>query len=611
MENIYSSAFFFILTNNFAVAQQDTVKKDTTRLYENIESYSKRSKFTQFLHKLVFKPVAKKSIKKDIKKKVYKKLIQKPYSSFEGKIIRHIIVETLDPFGYSVADTIAVPGNFILRTGNTLHLKTLPVTIQNLLLFRQNKPFDSLLVKESERLVRSQRYVHDVSFFTKATSKKSDSVDIVIRVLDNWSIIPKVKITTSRVTIDLTDKNFLGFGHEYQNGFTYYPHSGGNAYNTRYSIPNIRNTYINSSVSYETDELRNYTRGISFDRPFFSSFAKWAAGANLTQHYQKNIYLTTDSLFVEQKLKINVQDYWAGNALRVYKGNTENKRTTNFISAIRFLRVRYLDKPDEIFDSLQNFSNENIYLGSVGISTRKYVQDKYIFKYGTTEDVPVGKLISLTAGLFEKNNSTHLYLGFRFSTGNYYPWGYLSLNFEYGTFIQESHAEKGTLTAGVNYFTGLFEIGKWKFRQFVKPQFMIGINRLPNESITLNDGNGLEGFNSPVLSGTNRLLLTLQTQSYTPWKLTGFRFGPYISCSFGMLSDRETGFKDSKLYSQLGFGILIKNDYLVINTFQVSITFYPVIPGNGQNIFKINSFKTADFGFRDFEIGKPATVLYQ
>jgi hypothetical protein len=58
-------------------------------------------------------------------------------------------------------------------------------------------------------------------------------------------------------------------------------------------------------------------------------------------------------------------------------------------------------------------------------------------------------------------------------------------------------------------------------------------------------------------------------------------------------------------------GVLIKNDNLVMNTFQLSVAFYPVIPGKGNNILKFNSLQTSDFGFRDFEIGKPTTVVFR
>jgi hypothetical protein len=78
-----------------------------------------------------------------------------------------------------------------------------------------------------------------------------------------------------------------------------------------------------------------------------------------------------------------------------------------------------------------------------------------------------------------------------------------------------------------------------------------------------------------------------------------------------MVGDVTSGFNYSSVYSQIGLGILIKNDYLVFDTFEISIAFYPQIPGIGSDVFKMNSFKTTDFGFRDFEIGEPAIVRYQ
>ena len=88
------------------------------------------------MYRLVFKPVAVIS-KKKVKKKVYQKLIQKPYSAFEGKIIRNINIDTLDPFGYSMVDTTIAKQNFLHKTGNKLHLKSQRLAIQNLLLIRQ------------------------------------------------------------------------------------------------------------------------------------------------------------------------------------------------------------------------------------------------------------------------------------------------------------------------------------------------------------------------------------------------------------------------------------------------------------------------------------------
>ncbi len=600
---------FFIDVSAFA--QQDSTIRDSTELYKHIETYSKRRKFTQFMYGLVFKPVAPIPKNKIATKKVNKRRKQKPYSAFEGKIIRAINIETLDPFGYTIGDTIYRKQNILSKTGNEIHIKSQNITIRNLLLIRRNQPFDSLLVKESERLIRNQSYVQDVVFFVTSVTTKSDSVDIYIRILDNWSITPQVSGSATRFSINITDKNLVGLGHEFQNQVLWNHQNGNTAFNTSYFIPNFRNTYINSKLHYGIDEYKNSTKSFTIDRPFFSPFAKWAAGLLIAQHFKKDSLNVQGSGFLPIGYKFNTQDFWAGSARQIFSGNSENERTTNLILTGRYLRIRYINKPSELYDPLHIYSHEDFYLASVGISTRKFVQDRYIFNYGLTEDVPEGKIYSLTGGYQVKNNKGRFYLGLRYSTGNFNNWGYLSFNFEYGTFFNGPHAEQGHITAGANYFTELLEIGKWKFRQFIKPEVIFGINRFSYDSLTLNDGFGLDGFNSFGLTGHSRLLFSLQTQVYAPWNWIGFRFGPYFVYSVGMLGNADRGFRDSRLYSQLGLGVLIKNDNLVLNTFQVSISFYPLIPGKGANVIKLNSYNTTDFGFRDFEIGKPGSANFR
>ena len=105
VQKIYHTVFYFGFCQCYLHLHRKLLsKKIPPRLYKNIETYSKRNKFNTFMYRLIFKPIAIIS-KKEIKKKTYKKLIQKPYSTFQGKIIRNINIVTLDPFGYSVTDT--------------------------------------------------------------------------------------------------------------------------------------------------------------------------------------------------------------------------------------------------------------------------------------------------------------------------------------------------------------------------------------------------------------------------------------------------------------------------------------------------------------------------
>ena len=78
-----------------------------------------------------------------------------------------------------------------------------------------------------------------------------------------------------------------------------------------------------------------------------------------------------------------------------------------------------------------------------------------------------------------------------------------------------------------------------------------------------------------------------------------------------MLGNTKNGLTESKIYSKIGIGLIINNDYLVFSSFLISLSFYSSISRNGENVFKTNSFETTDFGFQDFELAKPRTAIYR
>ena len=585
-------------------SQVGQVKEDSSAVYKDIQTYSKKNKFTKLLHKLIFEPV---NVKRK-KKRVVPRIQQK----FEGKIIRNITIETLDPFGYSDADSNREPKNWAEKTGNRIHLKTKKLAIRNLLLFRENKPLDSLLINESARLIRSQKYIRSVRIDLKLSEKNSDSVDVFIRAIDSWSLIPKGSVSSSRSSFELNEKNFMGIGHEFKNKFINRFSDGKNAYNLDYTVPNIKNSFIKTTFKYNIDLDNYYGKSIDINRPFYSPFAKWAGGIYFDQQFRKDTLQDTNLVYAQQNFKYNSQDYWIGHAFSIFKGNTEKNRTTNLIVSGRYLNINYIESPTIAYDPVDFYSSEKLFLSGIGITSRKFIQDKYIFRNGIIEDVPIGKIYGITGGYQYKNHKGRFYLGGQASFGNYYDWGFLSTNFEIGTFFDKSSTSQTTFSFQANYFTHPIELGKWKLRQFIKPQVIIGLNRLDaiGDQLTINENYGIQGFNSAVY-GTKKMMLTLQTQAYSPWDLWGFRLNPYFNYSIALLGNDQIGLLDSKAYSKIGIGLIINNDFLVFSSFQLSLSYYPSIPGSGQNIFKTNAFETSDFGFQDFELAKPRTVIFK
>ena len=589
--------------------ERDSIKKDTARMYRKIQVYSEKHKFTSFLHKLIFEPVAKQKIKQSSFHKKRKKIT---YDQVQGKIIRRINITTLDPFGNSDTDSTVVPTGFGTKLGNSLHNKTHNFAIRNLMLIKKHKPLDSLLVKESERLIRSQGFVRSVTIYPNPVAK-TDSVDLNIRVLDNWSLIGDFSTSTTRTNVSVTDRNFLGTGHEFYNRYSKGLEDKKDAYSTSYMIPNIMNTFIRTTVSYEVDPEQNYGKLLNVERPFFSPFARWGAGVRIDQQYRQSSTIDADSLIRIDNIKYNSQDYWGGYATRLFHGDSEKHRTTNLIATARFLNVDYLERPTIAYDSVGFYSDERLYLGGIGISSRTFTQDKYLFRFNQIEDVASGVIYHLTTGFQTKNDRERFYIGARVAVGEYFDFGYLSANVEYGTFYKNWRAEQGALVFNAVYFTNLLESGRWKLRQFIKPELIIGTRRLAIDAdrISLNGETGIQGFDDTRLFGTKKLLIAFQTQGYSPWNLWGFRLNPFFNYTMGMLAGEHSGFKTSKVYSNFGIGFIVSNDYLVFGTFQVSVSYYPIIPGNDGSLFKTNAFQTSDFTLPNFELSKPVVVPYR
>lgn len=605
----YLFYFLILICYQVSFGQVNQKKEDTAKVYRAIENYSKKRKFTNYIHRLLFEPITE---KKKISKAV-KKIKKQNYAKFEGKIIRNIKVTTLDPFSYSVNDTNQKPTKKMAKVGNALHAKTKNFAIYNILLFKKNQPLDSLLVKESERLIRRQRFVRSVAITTTLVSKKSDSVDVSIRVLDSWSLVPDLTLSSSKSTFFLKDRNFFGTGHEFSNSYTKELNSNNNGYGTSYTIPNIKNTFIKTTLRYNIDIDGNYTKAFSVERPFYSPYARWAAGMNFDQQFQRLIPVDFPQSDTTVNSKYNSQDLWGGHSIQIFKGNTESNRATNFITTARFYNKEFSDKPIFGDDTLGVYSNEKLYLISLGISSRKYKQDKFVFNFDVIEDIASGFVYSVTTGFQNKNSNNRLYFGAKVALGGYFDFGYLSTDLQYGTFINHRMTEQSAYNFSVIYFTNLIDAGRWKFRQFIKPQAIIGTKRIESntDKLTLNGDTGIPGFNSNALFGSKKLLMTFQTQGYSPWHTVGFRLNPFLSYTMGMLGQAGTGFKNSPLYSELAVGLIISNDYWVFSNFQFSFSYFPTLPEDLSAMYKTNSLKTYDFGLQDFEISKPVLVGYQ
>ncbi|MDM1059013.1 hypothetical protein [Myroides odoratimimus] len=578
------------------------VERDTTRIFKNFEQKSKKTKVGRFFNKLIYKN-NKKLIANapEIKTNQHLEL-------GEGKVIRNIYIKTLDPFGFSDTDSLKKPKNKVEEIGNKLHFKSKNFTIKNFLIFKEGDRFDSLKIKESERLLRTQSFVRKVTMYPIPTSHP-DSVDVLIRELDSWSIYPTGSISTSSYRIKLRDRNFAGLGHDVILQYT-------NRYKERkqgvyfdYTVNNIQNTFIRANLLYNKQVWGDYVKGIVVDRPFYSPYTKWAGGVTLSQNFRRDSLPDINNNYSYESRKYNTVDTWGGYSIPLFKSYKDKPVITNLRTSLRYIKQNYIESPQEQYDPYGFYRDQSTYLASVSLSSINYVQDQYIFNYNIIEDVQVGKVFALTGGMRDQYGKRRAYYGAKLAMGGYTRFGYFSGNIEWGSYFYGSDSEQGALRLEGTYFTKLFMMGNWRFRHFFTPQFIYGYNRYDHIGDELRLDNVIQGIRAQKVTGSKRLAFAYQWQSYAPYEWKGFRFNPYFSFEGAFITNKSENLFDSKFYSRFSIGLVAYNDYLVFSKVALSLVFYPTMPDSGSSVIRANS-RQYNMNLPDFNYDRPRTVSY-
>ena len=601
--------FFFICVISWEGKAQTIEKKaDSISIYQDINDLSKRNKFSRFVYKLIFRESALKAENLIPSKPKKDEKVVKKYQ--EGKIIRNITIETLDPFGFSVTDEKKLPKRKLEKFGNSVHLKTKEVTIRNIMLFRKHDKLDAKLLLESERLIRSQRYIREVTIVPVDIPKNKDSIDIKIRVLDSWTLIPTGSLSSTESSAKLTERNILGFGHLISGNIKNRFDTRERAVYAQYSINNIKDTYFRFDLDYANEFNNDSKRSININRPFYSVIAKNAGGFYFENSLRTEQFPVLDTISL-QNVSYDFQEYWYGRAFKINSKSNPERYFTNLILALTYNQKVFGRMPEATLDPSNYFSNEKNWIGMIGVSKQKFDQDTLVFNYNITEDIPYGENIALIIGHQEKNSNSRMYTGLSVSYGKKYSFGYASGFAEWGSFYDAGFTEQTTFRLGLNYFSPLINLGSWRFRQFIKPTYVWGNNRDESfkDRLIFFEEDGLPGFNSR-LNGTQKWTLSFQTQSYIPGSWYGFRFSPYLNMTLGSLANEKALFS-SKVYSKFSIGALINNDFLVFNSFQISFSYYPTIPFEGDGINKFNSLENTNLSLYDFQLSKPAYIRYE
>ena len=588
--------FFFGIS--FISAQE---KKDS--MYYKIEEFSDKKKYTKFLHRLVFRREADSvSVKSRTEKPVQ--------SSYEGKIIRNITIETIDPFGYKISDRND-NRKWYDRLADRVHIDSKKSTIKNYLLFKEGEHYNAQKLYESERVLRNTQFVNRVNISIVESASTRDSIDVAVQILDSWSLKPRLRFSGDKVGVGLIEGNLLGLGHEVKVLYTNDFKEKDNQLFGSYTAYNLFGSFIDAGIVAEKDLADNERVNFSANRQFFSPLTRWAGGFTF-EYFMRKVLMplenTTD--FPEVQIKVYNQDLWGGYQFPVLVGD-KGEISRNIAVLGRFQNYQYKDNP--ALDQNDFFASYNSFLASATFIERKFAVKKNIFRYNLPEDIPYGKSFGVTGGVLNRSSNPIPYAGISGSFGTFTRSGYFTVKAQYGRLFNEDEVNSNSFRFDGSYFTNL---QNWRFaqvRHFFSPTFAVGNERYNSsykDRMNLSEQTEFPAYSTDFI-GTKKLILRYQTQFFINKTWKNFHFSPYSIVAVGWLSQRDQKLFSTKTQSKIGLGILIDNPYLVFNRIQLSFMFYPNVPFDNKSVFEFNDYRNNMMPFNNFGADKPHFVNFE
>jgi hypothetical protein len=190
-----------------------------------------------------------------------------------GLKIGEIIVDNGDVFDPS----IPAENHAIFRIANRLHIETKPGVIRDQLLFKPGDPFSVHLIRESERILRANRYLFDARI--QPVRVHDGLVDMIVHTKDVWTLNPGVNFGRSggenSSGFQFEESNLLGTGREIMLGYD--QDVDRSSREIRYTDPHFRGTWNELKLDYE-DNSDGKLREVSYKQPFYSLAASRAGG---------------------------------------------------------------------------------------------------------------------------------------------------------------------------------------------------------------------------------------------------------------------------------------------------------------------------------------------
>ena len=442
--------------------------------------------------------------------------------------------------------------NWLFRLVNDWHIPTDTEVIRDDLLFETGEPFRVTRMAESERVLRTRRYLRGADI--RPVGECLDKVDLEVRVKDVWTLVPDVGFSRSggdnSTRLGFKDSNFLGTGRAVQIVREQDAERTGTMFG--YRDPNFGNTRSVLDLEY-TDNDDGQSHAFELYRPFFSLETPWA-GSVLTHRN-----LRTDTLnFRDEEIQSFEHEEESHGVFGGWSRGLIEDETQRWRFGISDERSQF--RPNEDTVAGQVFPADRHY--RYGWLEWQRVHDSFvkavnINQMRRTEDINTGWTTVLRFGRADDAlGSTDEAWFYQLAAERYYLVDDDKVMFLSGG-LNGRHDREQVIDQRsdlrLRYYQGDFSSHQF----YASLQLQHGRNLFVDEPITLGGDNGLRGYPTRYQMGDRLALLTLEERFYLFTEvLSLFDVGAAVFADVGRawFDGKDNGYNGGWL-RDVGFGL--------------------------------------------------------
>ena len=445
----------------------------------------------------------------------------------------------------------------LYQLANKVHTTTQRNVIQQQLLFHEGDEFSARILEESERILRSNRYIQDATIM--AVRQENGVVDVSVHTTDVWTLMPKISLSRSggenKVGIGIKEMNLLGTGLEVE--ALYKSDVDRDSKIIKIVDRHLGDSWYSLSTTYANNS-DGHTVFVNLNKPFYSLDSNGAHGISLFDNKQID--------YLYDRGEVRSQYYHQANSYEVFRGwsnGLSDGWTKRYTAGVaydehHFSATENGDAPLSIVPDDRKF----IY-PFIGI---ELLQDKFekaanLNQINRTEDRYLGTRISARLGAvrstFGSDRDAWLInaaaqTGFGSAQKNS-----LILTTNLATRLESEGAQNSLIDVSARYYKR--QSDRRLFYASLSGTF--GYNLDVDNQVLLGGDNGLRGYPLRFQSGDKRTLLTLEQRFFTDWyPFRLFHVGGAVFFDAGRAWGNSPVFDyDNSLLKDIGFGLRIGN----------------------------------------------------